>query len=575
MNNIMGQSNFLQALGWAVLNSLWQIALLWIVYQFITGVLKIKNPASKSTLASLLLFTGFGWFIYTFFSIFISETADAAIVSSGFINMEGNQQLNNWLDQTLPVASLLYLILLTLPLLHFIRNYRYVQVIRQYGLSKADVEWRMFVKKVAAQMGIKKPVHIWVSELVTSPVTIGYIKPVILVPLAAVNHLSTQQLEAVLLHELAHIRRYDYFINLILKFIQSILYFNPFVKAFVEIVEREREKSCDEMVIQFQYDPHGYASALLVMEKTNHMPKPLAVAAAGKKNDLLHRIEWIMGVQKKPVVSFNKLAGLLAGLLCIITLNALVILSKPTAASNSISSFSPVGSPFYFFAGDDEKATAEPMIMAGTPTNVIETNAKPIHNEVAAATSTKTKLKELNPEEQIQALINPFAMAVANFEHPEIPELKRYQEDQVKKAIDASKKVLQEGQWKTVEKNIAEVFTQQQKEVLKAEYMKEMSKLDLNKWEEKLRTAYDKVDWETVNIQLANAVNNIRMDSLQYVYSKALDNLCVVQDQLKENKLSSIPDTDITLQRVEQKKNEVEKELNRLRAVKAKKIIRL
>ncbi|HEX7903115.1 MAG TPA: M56 family metallopeptidase [Chitinophagaceae bacterium] len=575
MNNIMGQSNFLQALGWAVLNSLWQIALLWIVYQFITGVLKIKNPASKSSLASLLLFTGFVWFIFTFFSIFISESADAAIVSSGLINMEGNQQLNDWLDQTLPIASLLYLILLLLPLLHFIRNYRYVQVIRQYGLSKADVEWRMFVKKVAAQMGIKKPVHIWVSELVTSPVTIGYIKPIILVPLAAVNHLSTQQLEAVLLHELAHIRRYDYFINLILKFIQSILYFNPFVKAFVEIVEREREKSCDEMVIQFQYDPHGYASALLVMEKTNHLPKPLAVAAAGKKNDLLHRIEWIMGVQKKPVVSFNKLAGLLAGLLCIITLNALVILSKPSVASNSISSFSPVGSPFYFFTGDDEKA-GEPMMMAENQTKEIETTAKQVQQGTAAADhSTKIKSKEPDPGEQIQALIHPFAMAVANFEQPEIPELKRYQEDQVKKAIDASKKVLQEGQWKTVEKNIAEVFTQQQKETLKAEYMKEMSKLDLDNWEQKLRTAYDKVDWETVNIQLANAVNNIRMDSLQYVYSKALNNLCVVQDQLKENKLTSIPDTDITLQLVEQKKHEVEKELNKLKAAKARKIVHL
>ena len=106
----------------------------------------------------------------------------------------------------------------------------------------------MFVKNLAAQMGIKKPVHVWISELVCSPVTIGYLKPIILVPLAAINHLTTQQLEAVLLHELSHIKRYDYLINLIINFIQTILYFNPLVKAFVKIIEREREKSCDEMV---------------------------------------------------------------------------------------------------------------------------------------------------------------------------------------------------------------------------------------------------------------------------------------------------------------------------------------
>jgi beta-lactamase regulating signal transducer with metallopeptidase domain len=181
----------------------------------------------------------------------------------------------------LPVASLIYLILLVLPVFNFIRNYRYVQVIRQHKLSKTDVEWRIFVKNVAARMGIKKTVHIWLSGIVTSPVTIGYLKPVILLPLAAVNHLNTQQIEAILLHELAHIRRYDYLLNLVIRFIQVILYFNPFVKAFIKIIERERELSCDEMVIQFQYDPYGYASALLTLEKNNHHPKPLAVAASG------------------------------------------------------------------------------------------------------------------------------------------------------------------------------------------------------------------------------------------------------------------------------------------------------
>ncbi|MEI9912486.1 MAG: M56 family metallopeptidase [Bacteroidota bacterium] len=129
--------------------------------------------------------------------------------------------MNNWLGTMLPVASLIYLVLLVLPVFYFIRNYRYVKAIRQLELSKVDVKWRIFVQNVAARMGIKKPVHIWLSGLVTTPVTIGYIKPVILLPLAAINHLSTQQMEAILLHELAHIRRYDYLLNLVIRFIQT------------------------------------------------------------------------------------------------------------------------------------------------------------------------------------------------------------------------------------------------------------------------------------------------------------------------------------------------------------------
>src|SRR5688572_15701738 len=460
MDNI-GQSNFLQSLGWAVLNSLWQMALLWVVYQLIVGLNRKTSPTQKSVLASSLLLAGFGWFIYTFVSIYISQLSGEAIAAAGFSEVEGNQQLNEWMSRTLPLASLFYLLLLVFPIVHFIRNYRYVQVIRNYGLSKADVEWRMFVRKVAAQLGITKPVQIWVSSLVSSPVTIGYLKPVILVPLAAINHLSTRQMEAVLLHELAHIRRYDYFINLIIKFIQSVLYFNPFVKAFVNIVEREREKSCDEMVIQFEYDPHGYATALLTLQQADNFPKPLAVAASGKKNDLLHRIEWIMGVkEKKPVISFNKLAGVMAGLLCIIGLNALVILGKPTLAGQTVTgSFATLASPLYFFT--DDFASTPAMVQAKETPSVIITEAKPF----APAKTTASKPKKVKPKVDMEALAekvhyftsNPYAAAVAYIDQPEIPLLSEEQEKQVKGAIDASKKVLAEGQWKAVEKDFAEV----------------------------------------------------------------------------------------------------------------------
>jgi bla regulator protein blaR1 len=589
----LGQSNFLQALGWAVLNSLWQMALLWVIYQLITGIFRSARSSQKSTLATGLLLAGFGWFAFTFFSILANSSSHEAI-ASGFVNINGNQQLDNWLYQTLPIASVIYLLLLVLPLLHFIRNYRFVQVIRHFGLTKADVEWRMFVNRVSAQMGITKKVKVWVSEIVTSPVTIGYLKPIILMPMAAMNHLTTQQLEAVLLHELAHIRRHDYFINLIIKFIQALLYFNPFVKAFVKIIEREREKSCDETVIQFQYDPHGYASALLVLEKANVQPRQFAMAAAGKRNDLLNRIEWIMGVEKKPVISFNKMAGALAGLLCVIALNALLILSKSKPAdAQQLASFSPLASPLYFFTDNelkglalDEKAiddAAETIAKTEIP-SIINNHpeaaapAAPKHPKVVAA--TKPDVAKLSPEERVHTIINPFATAVANLQEAQLatmPQLSKLQELQVKEAIKASKKVLQESQWKEVEKQIAEVLTQQQKEQLRAEYQKDISKLDWKKWENKLRMAYDRINWDRINTELKYAVDNIRYDSLRMVYSKAMVSLSEVEKELQLNNLAGIPDSDITLEYIEQKKLDVERALNKIKLAQkpAKKVIHL
>jgi len=563
----IGQADFLQALGWAVLNSLWQMALLWVIYQLFTAVFK-SGSSQKSLLATILLLTGFTWFVYTFFSILSSHSADTIVISSGLVSIGGNEQLNAWMKSTLPVASLIYLFLLILPLLQFVRNYRYVQVIRHGGLSKINAEWRLFVQKLAAQMGITKPVYIWLSEFVSSPVTIGYLKPVILVPLAAINHLTPQQLEAVLLHELSHIKRYDYLINLIINFIQTILYFNPFVKAFVRTVEREREKSCDEMVMQFQYDPYGYASALVILEKNNHLYKPLAVAAAGKKNDLLHRVELILGIHKRPMISFNKLAGLFAGLLCVIALNAVLIMTRP-ADSNRGVSFTHLSSPFYFFTGDNSE-TKEPVLT--------ETKSSPLINTIkqpGTALKTSPANETVIPDEYIMSPSGAPAIANASFDPVQIPQLNQYQEEQVKEAIDSSKKIIEDVQWKTAEKNIAEVLNQKEKDQLRSEYQKALDKLDWKKWEDNLRIAFDKVDWEKINEQLGKAVTLIRLDSLQKAYTQAIGNLDLARQELSENNLTGIPDTDITLKEVEQKKQDVQKSLNKLRVLRNKKIVHL
>ena len=571
----MGETNFLQALGWAVLNSLWQMALLWVIYQLVIVVFKNTRSSTKSSLAASLLITGFVWFIYTFISIYSSYKANDIAISSVFINTAGNDQLNSWLNKTLPIASVIYLVLLVLPVLHFVRNYRYVQTIRNYGLAKADVQWKIFIKKVAAQLGIKKPVHIWISEFVSSPVTIGYLKPVILIPLAAINHLTPKQIEAVLLHELSHIKRYDYLVNLIINFIQTILYYNPFVKAFVKTIEREREKSCDEMVMQFQYDSHEYATALLILEKNNRVSRPFVIAASGKKNDLLHRIELILGVHKKSVFSFNRIAGLFAALLCVIGINAMLIMSKPGKNDKSVA-FTQISSPFYFFTNDkpeesfqtkDESRSSTDEVTTPSVINHIKSNqpAKKLNYKPAPTTG----IANLNNHVPVSDLV------YVNYAPVIVPLLKEYQEAQVQKAVEGSKKVIENVQWKALEEKIAEIYTVKQKEQLKSAYKAQIDKLNWEKLENNLRIAYDKIDWDQVNTQLHTAIAQITLDSIKTVLNAEASQLTRVQEELSANELTGIPDTDITLKEVEQKKQEVNKTLNSLRTLKLKKVVRL
>ena len=581
------ESIVLQALGWAILNSLWQMALLWVIYHLILSFYKNAGSHQKSLLASIILFSGFSWFIITFLSIWISDSSvNHSLITSSMISVDGNERLNQWLQSTLPIASLIYLVLLIIPAISFARNYRYVHVLRMKGITKVDVKWRMFIQRISEQMGIKKPVHIWISDLITSPVTIGFLKPIILVPLAAVNYLTPQQLEAVLLHELSHIKRHDYLINLVITLIRTILYFNPFVKFFIKTIEREREKSCDEIVIQFQYDPYGYAAALLELEKNNFISRPMVIASGGRKADLLHRIERILGIETKPFISFNKLAGLFAGLLCVIALNALLILSKPVNHTNSIS-LNQFGNPFYFFISDEETApdqTVKPQAFLARADiekkviikNDIKRNIE-FHNPVvansgfyypASFTNSPTLLND-DPETQS-------AILHANLLTQEAPQLKKYQEEQVTEAVELTKKVLKEKEWKTLENNIADVMTAVEKKELRTEYMKELSQVNWNKLQEQLRFSYDKINWDQIGDQLTKAIIEIKLDSIKLVYSTTVTELNKLECMVAENKAASvIPDSDITLEKVKERILHTQTQLNKVRAVRSKKIVHL
>ena len=576
--HLFGDSNFLQALGWAVLSSLWQMAFLWVIFQVLLSF-GVDRSATKSRLATVLLGIGFSWFMYTLISHWIIDpnAIKRSLFSIGMLR-NGNAEWNEELQTILPLASAAYLFLLIIPTAQFIRNYRFVRVLRTNGLSKCQVDFRIFVQKFAERMGIKKPVHVYVSELISSPVTIGFLKPIILMPIVAITSLSQKQVEAVLLHELAHIRRYDYLINLFINFVRTILYFNPFVKLFAKTIEREREKSCDEMVMQFEYDPHGYASALLLLEKNNFIRQTIAIAASGQKNDLRHRIEKILGVEKRKTPDFQKLGGLLAGLICIIGLNALFFFSSPVV-KNSPAAFASLSNPFYRLVSDGKEdfsienpaQTKPDNHLAATKIVTTPAPAKPAKKTspfIEISATPDEHLVYTAPESE-----NGFTQVDARMRLE--PRLRKYQEEQVKGTVEATKKVLEQGQWKQVEKNVADALTQDEKANLKQKYYAELDKVSWKQLEDKLRLSYNNINWDKVNNQLSVAISNIKLDSLENVYSATLNGLSQAENWMTDNQCQSIPDTDLKLCEVKCKKQKVQKVLNTITAIKERKIIHL
>ncbi len=302
------QLPLLQALGYAIANSLWQLLLLWLIAILINGIAKGSAHVRYVTAVSAQI-AGFVWFVSTF-QFYYQQCKEASLQAQQFMQQHDivysgsfavNDNIINYLlkiEGVMPYLSVAYLFLLILLLIKWVGNFRYTKQLSKTGLQPANAMWERFVNEMADRLGIVQNVNLYLSEFAKSPLTIGYIKPIILLPLASINQLTTEQMEAVLLHELAHIKRADYLINILVSLVEISLFFNPFTRLLSKTIRKERENCCDDWVLHYKYDATMYAEALLRLAYLQKTAGFQMTAAAGKKGELLQRVKRIVQPQK-------------------------------------------------------------------------------------------------------------------------------------------------------------------------------------------------------------------------------------------------------------------------------------
>jgi beta-lactamase regulating signal transducer with metallopeptidase domain len=288
LTSFFEKAYFLQSIGWAVANSFWQAAILWTLYQSATYFHKKLPALVKFQLSLSLIFISAIWFGFTALQNYIQLTASNITSSPHWIIQV------ELLNQILPFVAVIYFGILCFHIYQFVRQYLQLRFISKKGLLKAPADIRLFTATTALHLGIKKKVQVWFSSHVDVPSVTGFIKPIILLPVAVINHLSTDQVNAILLHELAHIKRNDFLLNLLQSLVALILFFNPFVTLLNAIAKKERENCCDDWVINFRYNQKEYARALLVLEEQRHQHLRLAVSATNDKKILLQRIKRLL-----------------------------------------------------------------------------------------------------------------------------------------------------------------------------------------------------------------------------------------------------------------------------------------
>ncbi|HTI92808.1 MAG TPA: M56 family metallopeptidase [Puia sp.] len=294
--HLLTQSALLEALGWSLLNSLWQMGLLWFLYKVLVFLFPAISARTRHGLIILSLAAGTFWSVWSLVSGFVPASTGAA----GILLVPA--PVRSFIANILPYGSSLYLLILAGLLVRYCYHYFYSIRLTREGLSGIEPGYRVFVAETSRLMGIRPAVKVWLSKRIDVPVTLGFLKPVILLPFAMAGQLTTEQVEAILVHELAHIRRNDFLLNLGVTLLEGLFFFNPFARWFIADLKKEREYCCDDLVLQFRYDPQTYVSALLAVARQASQDRQarLVVAATGNGSDqlLLQRARRLLQQQR-------------------------------------------------------------------------------------------------------------------------------------------------------------------------------------------------------------------------------------------------------------------------------------
>ncbi len=328
--------NWTYALGWTVVHSLWQGLLIASVMAFLMMGLQRKSAALRYRVAFGALFTMFLSAIGTF--VFLLEKATytepdnfyEALILRGLIfeasvdNQPLMQQLSLFFNENLYLIVTIWLMGVTFFTLRLMGGLMYVQQLRTKQLVSLSAEWQSRMNFFKNKLGVRYAVSLAESALVSVPMVVGWLKPLILMPIVTVNSMSTAQVEAILAHELAHIAHRDYLLNIAQSVIEILFYYHPAAWWISANIRAERENRCDDVAVLLCGNSLTYAKALLSLQEMqlhNVRTYGLALTLAGKnKHFLLKRIKRILN---QPQNRSNIMEKLIATALLLAVVTAL------------------------------------------------------------------------------------------------------------------------------------------------------------------------------------------------------------------------------------------------------------
>lgn len=189
--------------------------------------------------------------------------------------------------------------------------------LRSTRVRPAPAEWQRVLDEIKMRIQVSSPVRLLISALVEVPTVVGWLRPVILVPIGALAGLPAEHIEALLAHELAHIRRHDYAVNILQSIAEALLFYHPAVWWISREIRHDRELCCDDIAVGISGNVLLYARALADLEVRR--PRHFNPALAADGGSLSDRIARLLGQSRKPSRILPGTGILIGAILILIT----------------------------------------------------------------------------------------------------------------------------------------------------------------------------------------------------------------------------------------------------------------
>jgi uncharacterized protein (TIGR03435 family) len=302
---------WVERLGWTLVHFLWQGVLIAALYAAARSwIARPSRPNTRYTLACVALAAMMAAPLVTFILMGPSDAppvsthltdrvpfaASTASIASPLLLTETVSRVQS--AEFLPWVVAIWLTGAIAFWMRLIGAWMMAARMRSTLVRPAPPEWQQSLNRLKARVGVSRPVRLATSALVQAPAIIGWLRPVVFVPIGALAGLPSEQMEALLIHELAHIRRHDYLVNILQSVAEALLFYHPAVWWVSGHIRTERELCCDDVAVSVSGDVFTYALALAEIESSR--PAHLNAAMAANGGSLADRIARLLG-QSRPV----------------------------------------------------------------------------------------------------------------------------------------------------------------------------------------------------------------------------------------------------------------------------------